>query len=194
MSSQFHFGLPPPADDVAPRGTKAWRQAVNARRRGVADALWRAQHHERLNLPDPNAVSGYLSRLGITDEIGGGRHLRRLFMGDLPSEGFGMSQVPGRGNMSYAMEAYMPDWKWGRDYAIQGGHNTAPEANARFIPGPWQGAAPSGFGSSFDGDPMGSDSYSAPLSSGDRLGDDELFGMNSSFLKRRKGQFGAWGG
>lgn len=114
----------PDADEVAPRGTKAWRQAVNANRRFVADSLWKMHAQGQLDLTDPQAMSRALISLGVTPEKGGGRHMYNLFLGQLPSEGFGMSTVPGREGMGYAMEAYMPDWKWNFDRARQGGHLT----------------------------------------------------------------------
>lgn len=128
------YGLPPPADDVAPRGTKAWRQAVNARRAAVGNSLWTQQARSGLNLSDPAALSAALAQMGITDEIGGGRHMRRYFMGDLPSEGFGMSS-PERG-ISFALEREMPDWKQFRDRAVQLGMAPGYADNAYF---PWSG-------------------------------------------------------
>ena len=125
-------GEPLPADEVAPRGTKAWRQAVNARRAFMGDQLWQMQAKENLNLSDPNALSGALGRLGITPEKGGGRHLYRLFMGDLPGEGFGMSS-PDRG-ISYGLEAYMPDWKRYHDRMLQRG---VPRRDAQAQYWPW---------------------------------------------------------
>jgi hypothetical protein len=122
MAFQRQPGEPPPADEVAARGTKEWRRAVDARRAWVGDQLWRAQATQGLNLSDPEAMSAQLGRMGITPEIGGGRHLRRLFLGDLAAEGFGKSSVPGRGDMAYGLEAYMPEWKQSFDRNRQGGH------------------------------------------------------------------------
>lgn len=129
------YGLPLPADDVAPRGTKAWRMAVDARRRAVADQAWRAQAMGRLDLSDQGQMSDFLAGLGITSEIGGGRHMRRLFLGDLPSEGWGQSPVAGRGGMSMALEQYIPAWRQGLDRAIQGGHLTRDRSGMYFNPG-----------------------------------------------------------
>jgi hypothetical protein len=126
-------GEPPHADDVAPRGTPEWRRAVDAHRQWIADQAWRAQSQRGLNLSDPEAMKAFLATLGVTNEVGGGRHAYNLFLGNLPSEGFGMSTLPGREGMSYAMEAYMPDWKRWIDRSVQGGTSRA-DANARFFP------------------------------------------------------------
>lgn len=125
---------PPKADDVAPRGTKEWRQAVNAHRAWIANELWMQQHYGGLNLTDKGAMANALGGLGVTNEVGGGRHAYNLFLGNLGQEGFGMSNVPGREGMAYAMEAYMPDWRFNLDRAIQGGMPRT-DANAQFIPG-----------------------------------------------------------
>jgi hypothetical protein len=147
-----------PADEVAPRGTKEWRQAVVRNRGLVGNALWQAQARERLNLSDPEALSAYLAKLGFTDEVGGGRHMRNLFLGNLGSEGFGMSS-PERG-ISYALEAYMPDWKRWHDRDLQRGR-TRVQAEANF---PWaQGntlgdlAAPEPFNSAATFNPVSTD-------------------------------------
>lgn len=126
------------ADSVAPRGTKEWRQQVVRNRQAVGNALWEAQARNQLNLSDPDAVSAFLAQQGFTDEKGGGRHMRNLFMGNLPSEGFGMSS-PERG-ISYAMEAYMPDWKRWHDRDLQRGKTRA-QAEMQY---PWAGAGTAG--------------------------------------------------
>lgn len=130
-----YYQMPPPADDIAQRGTKAWRQAVMARRNWAANELWTAQARQNLDLSNPEALSRHLGTLGITPEVGGGRHMYRMFMGDLPSEGFGMSS-PQRG-ISYALEAYMPDWKRYHDRTIQGGNPRGVTENMYFPWSPW---------------------------------------------------------
>jgi hypothetical protein len=138
VSSGFYYPMPPPADDVAERGTKAWRQAVNARRAWTGNELWTAQARQNLNLSNMNDVTQFLASRGITNEIGGGRHALRLFTGDLPgSEGGGM----GFRGIPHAMEQYMPDWKFNLDRAIQGGQSRT-DANQRFQPWQQQGQAP----------------------------------------------------
>jgi hypothetical protein len=120
------------ADSVAPRGTKEWRQQVVRNRQAVGNAAWQAQAQNNLNLSDPEALSSWLASQGFKDERGGGRHMRNLFMGNLPSEGFGMSS-PERG-ISMGLEAYMPDWKRWHDRALQNGKPRGVAEQAFF---PW---------------------------------------------------------
>jgi hypothetical protein len=132
----FYATRPPEADAVAERGTKAWRQAVNARRAWLGNELWTAQARQNLNLSDMDAVKQFLMSRDVTPERGGGLHQFRLFTGDLPqSEGGGM----GFRGIPFAMEQYMPDWKFNLDRGIQGGMPRA-EANQRFQP--WQPRTP----------------------------------------------------
>lgn len=116
----WHGQGPTPADNLFDRGTPGWKQALDPRRKWVGNELYKAQAGGRLNLSDKQAVSDFLRGLDITDEVGGGRHLRNLFLGNLGSEGFGASPI--RPDLSWGMERYMPDWKQGMDRAVQGGH------------------------------------------------------------------------
>jgi hypothetical protein len=125
-----------PADDVAERGTKAWRQQVDSNRLYTARQLWTAQANG-MDMSDPNARAQVLAGLGITDEQGGGRHAYNLFQGNLGSEGFGMSSFR---DLPYAMEAYMPDWRFNLDRAIQGGMPRG-EANSIYLPAGTPGSA-----------------------------------------------------
>lgn len=118
----FYGQGPPPADSVAPRGTKEWRQAVAARQAWAADQVWSHQVGSGANISDKNALAQFLSTIGIEDVQGGGRHLFNLIMGNLPeSEGGGMNPDPNR-DISWFLENQMPEWKQGVDRAIQGGH------------------------------------------------------------------------
>lgn len=153
-------GEPPHADEVAERGTKAWRQAVDAHRAWVGNQLWTQQATNQLNLSDPNAMKQALSGLGINNEVGGGRHAWNLFLGQLPTEGFGMS--PSRPDLSYAMEAYMPSWRHDLDRAIQGGMSRT-DANTRFLPSGAPGSAgPASSGFPGSNAPTLAPSYSGP--------------------------------
>lgn len=126
---------PAPADTLHPRGTKGWKQALDPRRGWAVGELWKAQAQGRLNLSDKKAVSDFLRGLDITDEVGGGRHLRNLILGNLESEGFGASPI--RPDLSWAMERYMPDWKQGMDRAVQGGHLQRDPVTGLYVnPGP----------------------------------------------------------
>lgn len=144
-----------PADDVAERGTKAWRQQVNANRAFMANQLWTAQAQGQ-NLSDPDVRAAVMAQHGVGPEKGGGLHMYNLFQGNLGAEGFGMSS-PER-DIPYALEAYMPDWRFNLDRAIQGGM-PRDQANAQFLPqgvphsagypSGGGGAAPTGTGTSY---------------------------------------------
>lgn len=129
-----YYPEPPHADDIAQRGMPAWKKAVLAHRAWAVKEGWTGQARGGLDLSNPDAMRAFWASRGITNEIGGGRHLLNLLMGNLPSEGFGMSS-PERG-ISYAMEAYMPAWRWGRDRAVQHGMRPGFADNAYF---PWSG-------------------------------------------------------
>lgn len=118
---QPYFGKgPTPADMLFERGTKGWKKALTPRRKWAGDELWKAHVGRGLNLSDRDAVKEFLANeLDITDEVGGGRHLMNMILGNLPDEGWGGS---GYRDTSWFMEEYMPDWKRGVDQAIQGGH------------------------------------------------------------------------
>ena len=168
-------GEPPHADDVAPRGTREWRQAVNAHRAWVAENLWQQQHTGNLNLSDPNQMRDALAGLGIADEVGGGRHAFNLFMpgGALASEGFGMS--PDR-DIAYALEAYMPDWQHNRDRAIQGGMSRF-DANTRFVPGFTGSVGAAGYPETSAASGTAAPSFAAPGPSRPGIGTSESGGM-----------------
>jgi hypothetical protein len=178
-------GEPPHADDVAPRGTQEWRRAVTAHQKWVGEQLWNSNAIQGTNMSDPDSMKAALAALGIADEVGGGRHAYNMFMpgGALASEGFGVSNVPGRDGMAYALERFMPDWKFNLDRAIQGGMPRT-EANQRFMPPeatmpgaasyPRPAPAPSGGGGPA---PAPTGSFAAPSPSVAGIGSSESGGM-----------------
>lgn len=125
-----------PADDLYARGTKEWRRQVVANRETAANAIWEAQAHGQ-NISDPNVRANVLQGLGVGPEKGGGLHMYRMFMGDLPTEGFGQSSFR---DIPYALEAYMPDWRFNLDRAIQGGMPRQ-QANQMYLPAGAPGSA-----------------------------------------------------
>ena len=130
---QDYYGQgPTPADMVARRGTREWKNALDPRRKWAVGELWDAHVGQGLNLSDKRAVSDFLRGLGIEDVQGGGRHLWNIIMGNRPEEGFGMNDDPRR-QISWAMERYMPDWKVGMDQAVQGGHLTRDRATGLYV-------------------------------------------------------------
>lgn len=153
-------GEPPHADDIATRGTKEWRRAVEAHQNWVGAQGWQAQANNQVNLSDPESVKRFLATLGITNEVGGGRHAYNMFLGQLPTEGFGMS--PTRPDIAYAWEENMPDWKFNLDRAIQGGMSRT-DANTRFLPSGAPGSAgPAASGFPGSNAPTLAPSYSGP--------------------------------
>lgn len=114
-----YYPEPPHADDIAERGTKQWRQAVKAHQDWIGNEGWTAHHRDGLDLGNTGAIQNWLASLGVTNEVGGGRHAYRMFTGDLPANEMG--GMSGRG-IPYAFEATMPDWARFRDYTIQGGN------------------------------------------------------------------------
>jgi hypothetical protein len=93
-------------------------QEIDRRRNWVGDQIWRAVAGGNTNLlKSKEALSNFLAMLrpdwfpagdhGVVDAKEKGRHMRRLFLGDLDEEGWGM----GDNGYSRAVEEYKPNWR-----------------------------------------------------------------------------------
>lgn len=118
-------GRPPSADLVAPRGTPQWKKAVIANRRWEGNQIGRNAALTGLNYSDPKRMEELMRMSGIwqykPDDPSQVSHKWKLWSGQLPEEGFGMTNV-GPYSVPYATQAYPNEQIWARDYAVQGGH------------------------------------------------------------------------
>lgn len=117
------FGFSPP-DDLYPRGTPGWKKALNAFRTTKVSNLYQGAERGEVNLSDKDSLDAALARMGITNEVGGGRHFRNLVLGN--HQFGGPSNTEG---VNSFLDANRPYWKWHMDRALQGGHAVRAGAN-----------------------------------------------------------------
>jgi len=86
-------------------------EEIERRRNWVGEQIWRAVAAGQLNLNNRDQISRFLNNLrpawfggvhGIRDKKEEGRHMRKLFLGDLGEEGWGGDR---------ALQEYKPNWR-----------------------------------------------------------------------------------
>lgn len=90
-------------------------EEIDRRRNWVGEQIWKAVASGSLDIKNTTALSNFLSSLrpewfggehGLVDQKEKGRHMRRLFLGDLDEEGWGI----GDSGYARALDEYRPNW------------------------------------------------------------------------------------
>lgn len=79
---------------------------IEARRNSMGEQIWRAVAEGRLNLSNQGQLANFLTSIGLLDKKEEGRHMRKMFLGGLDEEGWGM----GDSGYGRALDEYRPNW------------------------------------------------------------------------------------